>query len=355
MAVKISAKMVKDLREATTAPMMDCKKALVESEGDFEKAKEILRDKGISKSEKKADRVAAEGLTQVSIAGDFASASVIEINSETDFVAKNENFQKLVKEAVDLVQSTDSLTNENNMEDLKAVAHAGKTFGEYFTEETAKIGEKIDLRRFKKITADVVGGYAHTNGRVAVVIGIKTDKPAELQTIAKNIAMHAASMKPVTLSYKDFDISFVEEETKGRIEAIKTENEELSRLGKPLKNVPQYISMIQLTDEVIEKAKDDIKEQLKAEKKPEKIWDKILPGKLDRFIADNTTLDKEQALLDQNYVMDDSITVAQALEAEAKKVGATAEIVEYIRFELGEGIEKKEAPSFADEVASQMK
>jgi len=355
MAVKISAKMVKDLREATTAPMMDCKKALVESEGDFDKAKEILRDRGISKSEKKADRVAAEGLTQVSIAEDFTSASVIEINSETDFVAKNENFQKLVKEAVDLVQSTDSLTNENTIEDLKTVPMNGTTFGEYFTEETAKIGEKIDLRRFKKVSTSVVGGYAHTNGRVAVIIGIETDKPAELKTIAKNIAMHAASMKPTTLSYTDFDASYVEEETKGRIEAIKKENEELSRLGKPLKNIPQFISRLQLTDEVIAEAKTAIEAELKAEGKPEKIWDRIVPGKLERFIADNTTLDKEQALLDQNYVMDDAITVAQALENEAKKVKATAKIVEYVRFELGEGIEKKEAPSFADEVASQMK
>jgi elongation factor Ts len=175
-----------------------------------------------------------------------------------------------------------------------------------------------------------------------------------MKKIAKDIAMHAAAMKPTTLSYKDFDSEFVETETKGRIEAIKKENEELARLGKPLKNVPDYISMSQLTDEVLKQAEEKIKAELLAEGKPEKILGKIIPGKMKRYIADNTTLDKELALLDQNFVMDDSVTIAQALEKEAKKAGTTAKIANYIRFELGEGIEKKEAKSFAEEVASQL-
>jgi elongation factor Ts len=342
---KIDAKMVKELRTATDAPMMDCKKALVEAEGDFEKAKEILRDKGISKAGKKADRVASEGLVGVFVAEDFGSATIAEINSETDFVSKNEGFQNLVKESTAHFHNSEAETVED--------ALSGE-FGEYFTSETAKIGEKIVARRFGTLSGDVVNGYVHSNGRVGVLIQIATDKPEEMRTIAKNVAMHASAMKPTTLSYKDFSPEFVAEETKGRIEAIKNENEELERLGKPLKNVPLYISRQQLTDEVLASAKTEIEAELKAQKKPEKIWDKIVPGKLDRFIADNTTLDKEMALLDQNFVMDDSMTVAEAVEKEAKKAGAKAEIVGYLRYELGEGLEKKVAKSFAEEVAEQV-
>ena len=169
----------------------------------------------------------------------------------------------------------------------------------------------------------------------------------------KNIAMHVAAMKPTTMSYNDFDPQFVAEETIGRIEAIKAENEELARLKKPLKNVPQYISMMQLTAEVMAAAEEAIKAELAAEKKPEKIWGNIIPGKLARFVADNTTLDKELALLDQNYVMDDSMTVAKDLSTEAAKHGGTAELVEFIKYEVGEGIEKK-VDDFAAEVAAQM-
>jgi elongation factor Ts len=201
-----------------------------------------------------------------------------------------------------------------------------------------------------------VNGYIHSNGRIGVLVAAQCDSEKTAELIApalKNIAMHAAAMKPKVLSAEDFDPAFVEEETKGRIEAIKIENEELGRLGKPLKNVPQYISRIQLTDEVMAAAEEAIKAELKAEGKPEKIWDKIVPGKLVRFVADNTTLDKEQALLEQNYVMDDSKTVAQALADEAKAHGGTAEIVEFVRYEVGEGLEKK-ADDFAAEVAAQM-
>jgi elongation factor Ts len=169
----------------------------------------------------------------------------------------------------------------------------------------------------------------------------------------KNIAMHVAAMKPTTMSYNDFDPQFVAEETIGRIEAIKTENEELARLKKTVKNVPQYISMMQLTPEVMAAAEEAIKAKLIADKKPEKIWPNIIPGQLARFVADNTTLDKELALLDQNYVMDDSMTVAKALSVEAAKHGGTAELVEFIKYEVGEGLEKK-VDNFAAEVAAQM-
>ena len=215
------------------------------------------------------------------------------------------------------------------------------------------------MRRFVTLNAGengAVNGYVHSNGRVGVIVAASCDSAKTAEVIApilKNIAMHAAAMKPKVLSYTEFEADYVAAETAGRIEAIKNENEELSRLGKPLKNVPQYISMSQLTDDVMAKAEETIKEELKAEGKPEKIWDKIVPGKLARFIADNTTLDKETALLDQDYVMDDSMTVAEALNKEAKAHGGSAEIVEYIIYELGEGIEKK-VDDFAAEVAAQM-
>jgi elongation factor Ts len=347
----ITAAMVKELRQATDAPMMDCKKVLVEADGDMEKAKELLKERGIAKAAKKADRVAAEGLIGLKIADDFSKAVVVEINSETDFVAQNDGFK-------DLVLKTTEEIYKNNPADVDGVMSS--EFGSYFTETVAKIGEKIELRRFGTLEAEddtiAMNGYIHSNNRIAVIIKAKCDsaKTAEgMRDVLKQVAMHASAMKPTTLSYKDFDPAYVESETKGRIEAIKKENEELARLGKPLKNVPQYVSMIQLTEEVLEKAKNDIIENLKAQNKPEKIWDKIIPGQLARFIDDNTTLDKEQALLDQTYVLDDKKTVAEAVEEAAKKLGGTAEIVDFIRLEVGEGIEKKE-DDFAAEVAAQM-
>ncbi len=233
-------------------------------------------------------------------------------------------------------------------------------FGQYFTESVAKIGEKIELRRFGTLEAEddtiAMNAYVHSNNRIAVIVKAKCDsaKTAEgMRDTLKQVAMHTSAMKPTTLSYKDFDAEYVESETKGRIEAIKKENEELARLGKTLKNVPTYVSMMQLTDEVMAQAEADIKAMLQEQGKPEKIWDKIIPGSLARFIDDNTTLDKEQALLDQTYVLDDKKTVAEAVEAAAKALGGTAEIVDFIRLEVGEGIEKV-ADDFAAEVAAQM-
>ena len=347
----ITAAMVKELRTATDAPMMDCKKVLVEADGDMAKATELLKERGIAKAAKKADRIAAEGLVGLKIADDFSKATIVEINSETDFVSKNEGFQDLVLKTTEVVYNT-------NPSDVAGVMSS--EFGSYFTETVAKIGEKIELRRFGSLEADdetvAMNAYLHSNGRIAVIVKAKCDsaKTAEgMRDTLKQVAMHASAMKPKTLSFKDFDAEFVESETKGRIEAIKKENEELSRLKKPLKNVPKYVSMMQLTDDVMAQAEADIKEMLKSQNKPEKIWDKIIPGSLARFVDDNTTLDKEQALLDQTYVLDDKKTVAQAVEAAAKALGGTAEIVDFIRLEVGEGIEKKEE-DFAAEVAAQM-
>lgn len=349
--MEVTAAMVRELRQATDAPMMDCKKALVESNADMQKATEWLKERGISQSAKKADRVAAEGLVGFKLADDFSKATIVEINSETDFVAQNEGFKNLVLKTTEEVYAT----SPSDVESLKATS-----FGSYFSETVAKIGEKIDIRRFTTLKADdetvAINGYVHSNNRIAVIVLAKCDSKKTAQGLIptlKNIAMHASAMKPTTLSYKDFDPEFVEGETKGRIEALKKENEELSRLKKPLKNIPQFVSMMQLSDEVLAKAEADIKEALKAQGKPEAIWDKIVPGQLARFIDDNTTLDKELALLDQTYVLDDKMTVAQAVQAAAKELGGTAEIVDFVRFEVGEGIEKK-VGDFAAEVAAQM-
>jgi elongation factor Ts len=351
----ITAAMVKDLRTATDAPMMDCKKALTECDGDMEKAKEFLRDRGMAQTAKKADRVAAEGLLGIKISDTFTSASLVEINSETDFVAKNEGFISLVSNTAAHVFATGT----SSVEELNETSYETGTFSEYFTAQVARIGEKIVTRRFITLNAGengIVNGYVHSNGRVGVLVALSCDskKTADAMVgFVKNVAMHAAAMKPSTLSYKDLDANYVAEETIGRIEAIKTENEELARLKKPLKNVPQYISMSQLTPEVMAAAEEAIKAKLIADNKPEKIWANIIPGQLARFVDDNTTLDKEQALLDQKYVMDDSLTVAQALEKEAAAHGGTATIVEFVKYEVGEGIEKQ-VNDFAAEVAAQM-
>ena len=351
----VTAADVKKLRQATDAPMMDCKKALTECDNDFDKAVEFLRERGVAKSAKKADRVASEGSIGLKISADNKRATLVEINSETDFVAQNEGFKELVSKSVTQAFETES----ESVEALRGTEIEGKKFSAYFDETVAKIGEKIEIRRIAALSAKkntIVNGYLHSNNRIGVIVAIECDSEKTAQAMipmAKNVAMHASAMKPTTLSYKDFDLTFVQEETKGRIEAIKKENEELARLKKPLKNIPDFISMCQLTDDVLAKAEENIKKALKEQNKPEKIWDKIIPGQLARYIQDNTTLDKEQALLDQNYVMNDKLTVAQAVDAAAKEAGGTANVIAFVRFEVGEGLEKK-VDDFAAEVAAQM-
>jgi len=213
----ITAAMVKELRAATDAPMMDCKKVLVEADGDMAKATELLKERGIAKAAKKADRVAAEGLAGILIADDFSKASVVEVNSETDFVAQNEGFQNLVKNTVAEIYN-------NQPADVEALM--ASPFGATFTDAVTKIGEKIEVRRFGTLNADAttaLNGYIHSNNRIAVVVVAKCDseKTAEaMRPVLKQVAMHASAMKPTTLSYKDFDTAYVEAETIGRIEVI---------------------------------------------------------------------------------------------------------------------------------------
>jgi elongation factor Ts len=341
---------IKKLREMTDAGMMDCKKALTETDGDMDKAVEWLRDQGIGAAAKKANKTAAEGSIGVKIDG--KKAVIVEINSQTDFVAQNDKFKELLNSVVEHAFN-------NELEDADAINASeinGQPFEEFLALQIATIGEKLVVRRAALIKGDensAVNGYVHSNSQNGVIIEAKCENAevAEAMTpVLKEIAMHAAAMNPKTLSYKDFDPEFVAEETKGRIVAIEKENEELARLGKPLKNIPQYISRAQLTDEVLEQAKKDIEAKLAAEGKPEKIWDRIIPGMLARFISDNTTLDQEQCLLDQKFVMDDSKTVGEYF---SEKSGGKAEITRFVRLEVGEGIEVEEE-DFAAEVAKQM-
>ncbi|SHO81710.1 Translation elongation factor Ts [hydrothermal vent metagenome] len=344
---------IKKLREMTSAGMMDCKNALKDSDGDMDKAVLWLKEKGLGAAAKKASKVAAEGLIAVKF--DENKASIVEINSQTDFVAKNDTFINVTKEIVNHAFN-------NSLVDADAINASeinGQPFSEYLATQISTIGENLVVRRAGLITGDettAINGYLHANGQIGVILSAKCDTPEVAKAVAlelKNIAMHISAMNPKTLSYKDFDAQFIEEETKGRIVAIEKENEELKRLGKPLKNVPTYISMAQLTDSVLEEAKANIEAELKAEGKPEKIFDRIVPGKIERFISDNTTLDQELALLDQKFVMDDKITVATYIENVAKKAGGKAEINSFVRLEVGEGIEVEEE-DFAAEVAAQM-
>ncbi|MDE5591872.1 MAG: translation elongation factor Ts [Helicobacter sp.] len=352
---EISAQLVKQLREMTDAGMMDCKKALVETDGDIQKAVEYLREKGLSKAAKKADRIAAEGAISIEISPDFKRASMVEINSETDFVAKNEGFRELSSKTTSLVQ--DSLIQ--NVEELHTLDLDGMKFEEYLKTQIAKIGENIVVRRIAKVqTPDngIVNAYVHSNGRVGVIIALKCQKEenaAKLADFTKNLCMHAAAMKPQVISYYSFDPEFVQKEKTAIIAELEKENEELKRLGKPLHKIPQYISQLELNDEILSKQEELLKQELKSQGKPESIWGKILPGQMERFKADSTLLDQRLTLLGQFFVMDDKKTIAQVLEQKSEELKDNLEVVEYIRFELGEGIEKQ-VSNFADEVAAQL-
>ena len=320
---------IKKLREMTDAGMMDCKKALSESDGDMDKAVAWLRDQGMGAAAKKAGKVAAEGAIAVKVEG--KKAAIVEVNSQTDFVAQNDKFKNVLATVVNHAFDAELA----DAEAINASTINGEPFADYLSLQVATIGEKLVVRRSALIIGDentAVNGYVHSNLQNGVIIEAKCDSAATAEAmtpILKEIAMHAAAMSPSTLSFKDFDATFVEEETKGRIVAIKKENEELSRLGKTLKNIPLYISMSQLTEEVMAKAEAFLKEELASEGKPEKIWDRILPGKIARFISDNTTLDQEQCLLDQKFVMDDSKTVAEYFAEKVKAAGGTGEITNF--------------------------
>lgn len=355
---EISAQMVKELRQSTGAGMMDCKNALEESEGDFEKAVQYLRQKGLGKAAKKADRLAAEGLVCVKISPDFKKATLSEMNSETDFVAKNEQFIALVAETTAHIQEQDL----QNTEQLYSSTLKGLAFEEYLKTQIATIGENLVLRRFVNLKADansVLNGYIHSNGRVGVIIAARVDKQENAQKcldFLKQLCMHIAAMKPVYLSYNDLELDFVENEYKALVAELEKENEERRRLkdpNKPEHKIPKYGSRKQLNATILASVEEEIKAELKAANKPEKIWANIIEGKLKSFIADNSLLDSKFTLMGQFYVMDDKKTIEEVIVQKQKELGMQFEITHFIRYEVGEGLEKK-SEDFAAEVAAQI-
>ena len=300
----ITAQMVKELRESTGAGMMDCKKALQEAEGNMEKAVDILREKGLSKAAKKADRVAAEGLVTVEINADHTAAAIVEVNSETDFVAKNEDFKQFVKDAAEMALATEAteiaaLLEENHAE--------GKALKDVLNDRIAKIGEKLDFRRFEKITTEgQVAGYIHGAGKIGVLVELLTEARDErVITMGRDIAMQVAAMNPKYVSRDDVDQEYIAHET------------------------------------------EILTQQALNEGKPANIVEKMIKGRLEKQL-------KEVCLLEQPFVKNGDLTIKALVAETAKKVGADITLGRVVRFEVGEGIEKKEE-NFAEEVAKQLK
>ncbi|MBL6469351.1 translation elongation factor Ts [Mogibacterium sp.] len=299
----VTAALVKELRERTGAGMMDCKKALVETDGDIEKAIDYLREKGIMKAQKKAGRIAAEGLVRVAFGEGNKTASIVEVNSETDFVAKNEEFIEFVEDLAKEVLVKGNMP----MEQFMAEPFAEGTVQETLTAKVAKIGENLSIRRFAKVEEDgvVYVGYTHGGGRIGVIVGIKTDAAAdEIAAVGKDVAMQVASMNPKFVNEDGVDPEYLENEKKI------------------------------LTEQVLNEGK-----------KPEMV-ERIVAGKIKKEL-------KEVCLLDQPFVKDGDVSVQQYVANAAKEIGKDMEVVSMIRYEVGEGIEKKE-DDFAAEVAAQV-
>jgi elongation factor Ts len=309
---KISAADVGKLRKTTGAGMMDCKKALVEAEGDFDKAIGILRKKGQKVAAKRADRDTSEGVVVAKINDENTRGVVFSLNCETDFVAINDSYIDLAHQI-----GANALTC-NTKEELLASSLGTMTVEEKLIEQTGVIGEKLEIGGFEVIEAPFVGAYVHGN-KIGALTALSTNSD-HAEEVAKFVSMQVASMGATTLSFKDFDPEFIQAETEARIAAIEKDNIELGRLGKTQKNIPEFISRAQLTGDAIAAAQSRFEQELAAEGKPEAIWERIIPGKLDRYIADNSSLDKEQALLDQDYIMDDKKTVAQYVESKGAAV-----------------------------------
>ncbi|MFC7784342.1 MULTISPECIES: translation elongation factor Ts [unclassified Rossellomorea] len=289
----ITAQMVKELREKTGAGMMDCKKALTETDGDMDKAIDFLREKGIAKAAKKADRIAAEGTTYIASEGN--TAIILEVNAETDFVAKNENFQNLVKELSDHLLANKPASVEEAHEQKMT---NGSTVSEFINAAIAKIGEKITLRRFEIRTKDdnaAFGEYLHMGGRIAVLTVVEGTTDAN---VAKDVAMHAAALNP------------------------------------------KYVSRDQVSAEEVEREREVLKQQALNEGKPENIVEKMVEGRLGKYFEDI-------CILDQTFVKNPDQKVRQYLEANK------ATLTDFTRYEVGEGLEKRQE-NFAEEVMNQV-
>ncbi|MCI5856090.1 MAG: translation elongation factor Ts [Agathobacter sp.] len=305
----ITAAMVKELREMTGAGMMDCKKALNETNGNMDEAVEFLRKNGQAKAEKKASRIAAEGIARAAIEGN--TAVVVEVNSETDFVAKNEMFQNFV-ESVAKQALASSLNGGKDGEDVEAllaenyVADASKTVKDELVEKTATIGEKLSVRRFEKVTGDLVVSYIHGGGRIGVLVAANGASDDAAKEALTNIAMQIAALNPMYISDKDVEQSYIDHET----EIIKAQ----------------------------------IDADPKESAKPENVKAGMVKGRINKQL-------KDVVLLDQVYVKaeDGKQSVANYLAS----VNKDLTVVKFVRFEVGEGIEKKNE-DFAAEVAAQL-
>lgn len=307
----VTASMVKELREMTGAGMMDCKKALSATDGDFDKAIEFLREKGLATAEKKAGRIAAEGLVATTIKDGDKVAAIVEVNAETDFVAKNEVFQTFVKEVVEQAADTDA-ADIDAFKAEKWALDTSMTVDEKLAAMIAKIGENMNIRRFEKIVSEdgIVVSYIHAAGKIGVLVEAKTESNDErVKEALKNVAMQVAALNPKYVSTDD-----VPEEYKEHEKEI-----------------------------LIAQAKNDPKNA----NKPENIIEKMITGRLAKEL-------KEICLLEQEYVKaENKETVAKYLEMVSKEVGTPVELKRFVRFETGEGLEKKNE-DFAAEVAAQV-
>ncbi len=306
----VTAKMVKDLREQTGAGMMDCKKALNETNGDMDAAVEYLRKNGQAKAEKKADRIAAEGLVDIVTEGN--TAAIVEVNSETDFVANNDKFKAYVKEVANAALATKATDIDGFLAD-KWISDSSKTVKEALDEEIAVIGEKLSIRRFEKVTADkgIVVSYIHGGGRIGVVINADCPAPNDdIREALHNVAMQIAALNPKYIRDSDVDQEYLDHET----EIIKAQ----------IENDPKEAA------------------------KPDKVKAGIVKGRLNKEL-------KEVCLMDQVYVKaeDGKQSVAKYLDQVAKAAGTDLTIKKFVRFETGEGLEKRNE-NFAEEVAKQM-
>ncbi len=320
---EITASLVKELREVSGAGMMDCKKALEESGGDMEGALDYLRKKGQKVAAKRADREAEEGVVTSVVDGN--KALLLALSCETDFVAKNESFIELTNTIAKLAFDNGAAT----VDAVNALPIEGTTVAEHLVNETGRTGEKILVSGVHVVEGDNIASYIHAGSKIGVLVNYKDGGKEGADQFFRSIAMHIAAMSPSILTPDEFELDFVEKESESLRAQIIAENElnEKENLGKPVKNVPQFASRRQLTPEVLAKTEAEIKEALKAEGKPEKIWDKIVPGKLERFIADNTLLDQERCLLSQFFALDDTKTV----EAAINDFSPEAEIIEFKR------------------------
>ena len=325
----VTAKDISELRKATGAGMMDCKKALEESGGDYEGALDYLRKKGQKVAAKRADREANEGVV-VAVKSDCGKqAVVLSVSCETDFVAKNEDF-------IDFTNRLGAFALENKPADkdaLLALEFEGKTIAENLTERTGTIGEKIELSDYHYVESDNIASYIHAGSKIGVLVVFEDGGKDGADQFFRTIAMHIAAMSPSILHPSEFDPEYVAKETEMLQAEIKAENDKNAEenLGKAMKNVPQFASSLQLTEDALAKVEEEIKAQLQAEGKPEKIWDKIVPGKIERFISDNTLLDQRECLLSQFFALDDSKTV----EAAVKEFAPEAKVVSFKRVAVG--------------------